>query len=169
MGIVQLINIEDARENAELYRATARECGWEPAQEDVLVGLHTHVAPTDEEAQRVLGEAEQYFYRVLQDASSHANQLVLSGTKYYATEEARAFRMRRGRVQRELTIQDRADRNTVLCGSPDTVIRQLETVIRATGAGALNLNFKIGNIPHETVVRSMKLFAKEVLPYVHDL
>ena len=169
MGIVQLVSLEDARDNAALYRKSARESGWEPAADDVLVGLHTHVARTDAEAQATLGEAEEYFYRVLADASSHAGQLVISGTKYYATDEAREFRKRRGTTHRELTIQDRVARNTVLCGSPDTVVRQIQEVVATTGAGALNVNFKIGNISHDKVVESMNLFAREVLPHVRDL
>lgn len=169
MGIVQLVSLEDARDNAALYRQSARANGWEPAPADVLVGLHTHVARTDEEAQATLGEAEEYFYRVLTDASSHANQLVVSGTKYYATDEARQFRERRGVAHRQLTIVDRVERNTVLCGSPDTVVRQIQEVVSTVGAGALNVNFKIGNIPHDQVVESMKLFATEVLPYVRGL
>jgi len=169
MGIVQLVSLEDARDNADLYRKSAREHGWEPAKDDVLVGLHTYVARTDAEAQQTLGEAEDYFYRVLGDASAHAGQLVISGTKYYATDEARAFRQRRGTTHRQLTIQDRVDRNTVLCGSPETVIRQMQEIVAMTGAGTLQVNFKIGNIPHDRVVASMKLFAEEVLPYVRDV
>lgn len=169
IGIVQLVSLEDARENVELYRETAQENGWAPAPDDVLVGVHAHVARTDAEAQEVLGEAEAYFYRVLMDASSHANQLVLSGTHYYATEEARQFRLNRRRTHQQITIQDRVARNTVLCGSPDTVIRQIETIAKSVGCGAMNVNFKIGNISHEQVVRSMKLFAEEVLPHVREL
>lgn len=169
MGIVQLVDVEDARRNIELYRSAAAENGWAPGPDDLLVGLHTHVAPTDAEAQAVLGEAEDYFYSVLGAASGHAGQLVLSGTRYYATEEARQFRMRRRSAHGQLTIQDRVQRNTVLCGSPDTVIRQIETVVKATGAGVLQVNFKIGCIPHDQVIASMRLFAEEVLPHVRSL
>jgi alkanesulfonate monooxygenase SsuD/methylene tetrahydromethanopterin reductase-like flavin-dependent oxidoreductase (luciferase family) len=169
MGIVQLIDLENARENAELYRESATEFGWTPAPEDVLVGLHTYVARTDAEAQQTLGDAEDYFYGVLGAASGHAGQLVLSGTKYYASEEARQFRIRRRGVHGQLTIQDRVARNTVLCGSPDTVVRQIETIVKTTGAGVLQVNFKIGSIPHEQVTASMRLFAEEVLPHVRSL
>jgi alkanesulfonate monooxygenase SsuD/methylene tetrahydromethanopterin reductase-like flavin-dependent oxidoreductase (luciferase family) len=169
IGIVQLVDLEDARQNIQLYRAAAREQGWEPAPNDTLVGLHTHVARTDAEAQETLGAAEDYFYRVLGSASSHANQLVVSGTRYYATEEARQFRMRRRAAQTTITIQDRIAKHTVLCGSPDTVIEQIQTVARTTGAGAFNVNFKIGNLPHEKVVDSMRLFGQEVLPHVRSL
>jgi alkanesulfonate monooxygenase SsuD/methylene tetrahydromethanopterin reductase-like flavin-dependent oxidoreductase (luciferase family) len=169
MGIVQLVDLDNARENAELYRESASEFGWTPARDDVLVGLHTHVARTDAEALERLGAAEEYFYSVLGAASSHAGELVLSGTKYYASDEAREFRLKRRSTHGRLTIQDRVDKNTVLCGSPDTVIRQIETVVKTTGAGVLQLNFKIGSIPHEKVTESMRLFAEEVIPHVRSL
>jgi len=166
MGIVQLADLEDARANIQLYRDSAADFGWTPARDDVLVGLHTHVARTDEEAQKALGEAEDYFYRVLGAASGHAGELVLSGTRYYATEEAREFRVRRRGAHGHLTIQDRVARNTVLCGSPDTVVRQIETVVKATGAGVLQVNFKIGCMTDDQVTASMRLFAEEVVPHV---
>lgn len=169
IGIVQLVSLEHARENIDEYLAASREHGWEPAPDDILVGLHAHVAPTDEEAQQVLGEAEAYFYGILAAASSYANHLVVSGTKYYATEEARNLRLQRRAAQTQITIQDRIARNTVLCGSPETVIRQIETVVKTLGIGVINANFKIGPIPNDKVKASMRLFAEEVLPYVQDL
>jgi alkanesulfonate monooxygenase SsuD/methylene tetrahydromethanopterin reductase-like flavin-dependent oxidoreductase (luciferase family) len=169
MGIVQLVTLEDAKANAQLYRDSAVEAGWTPAPDDVLVGLHTHVGRTDAEAQKALGDAEEYFYSVLGAASGHAGELVLSGTKYYVTEEARQFRVNRRSTHGRLTIQDRVDRNTVLCGSPETVIRQIQAIVKATGAGVLQVNFKIGCLSNEQVSSSMRLFAEEVLPHVRDL
>src|SRR4051794_18201577 len=43
MGIVQLVDLEDARANAQLYRDSAAGFGWTPNPDDILVGLHTHV------------------------------------------------------------------------------------------------------------------------------
>lgn len=169
LGIVQLVNLESARENIEIYRATARECGWEPAPDDVLVGMHTHVARTDAEALQTLSENEDYFYRVLSDTSNRANELVVSGTRYYATDEAREWRLQRRRTLKQLSVEDRLARNALLCGSPETVIRQIQTVVDAVKPGVMNVNFKIGRIPHEKVVSSMKLFATEVLPHVRAL
>jgi len=57
----------------------------------------------------------------------------------------------------------------VLCGSPDTVIRQIETIVKGTGAGVLQVNFKIGCLPDDEVTASMRLFAEEVLPHIRDL
>jgi alkanesulfonate monooxygenase SsuD/methylene tetrahydromethanopterin reductase-like flavin-dependent oxidoreductase (luciferase family) len=52
----------------------------------------------------------------------------------------------------------------VLCGSPETVRRQLREQVEAVGLRQLCLLFAFGNLPHDTVLRSMRLFASEVMP-----
>jgi alkanesulfonate monooxygenase SsuD/methylene tetrahydromethanopterin reductase-like flavin-dependent oxidoreductase (luciferase family) len=169
IGVVQLVSLEQAREYFDLYRKTAWELGWEPPRENLLVGMHTHVARTDAEARATLGPAEDYFYGVLSSASQHANELVVHGSRYYQTEEARRLRIQRRGAHRHLTIDDRIAAGTVLCGSPDTVIRQIERIVRELGVGIIQTGFKIGGIPNDQVVESMRLFSREVLPYVCDL
>jgi alkanesulfonate monooxygenase SsuD/methylene tetrahydromethanopterin reductase-like flavin-dependent oxidoreductase (luciferase family) len=169
IGVVQLTTLEQARENFDIYRATARELGWEPPRSHMLVGMHTHVARTDAEARATLGEAEDYFYRVLSSASQHANELVVHGSRYYSTEAARHRRMTNRAAHRHLTIDDRIERGTVLCGSPDTVVRQVQQAVKELGVGVIQTGFKIGALPNEKVVESMQLFSREVLPHVRDL
>jgi alkanesulfonate monooxygenase SsuD/methylene tetrahydromethanopterin reductase-like flavin-dependent oxidoreductase (luciferase family) len=169
IGVVQLTTLEQARENFDIYRDTARELGWEPPRSNLLVGMHTHVARTDAEARETLGQAEDYFYRVLSSASQHANELVVHGSRYYSTEAARQRRMTNRAAHKHLTIEDRIERGTVLCGSPDTVVRQIQTAVKELGVGTIQTGFKIGALPNDKVVESMKLFSREVLPHVRDL
>ncbi|MDE0056983.1 MAG: LLM class flavin-dependent oxidoreductase, partial [Defluviicoccus sp.] len=44
MGMVMLTDIEAAKDCIRIYRETAREHGWEPALDDILIGAHTCVA-----------------------------------------------------------------------------------------------------------------------------
>ncbi len=169
IGVVQLTTLEQARENFDIYRATARELGWEPPRSHLLVGMHAHVARTDAEARATLGAAEDYFYRVLSSASQHANELVVHGSRYYSTEAARQRRMTNRAAHRHLTIDDRIERGTVLCGSPDTVVRQVQQAVKELGVGIIQTGFKIGALPNDKVVESMHLFSREVLPHVRDL
>ena len=83
---VQLSSQDFARELYDAYRDTARADGWEPPRSNLLVGLHTWVARTDAEARKTLGESEEYFYSVLSRPSNHANELVVSGTRYYQSD-----------------------------------------------------------------------------------
>lgn len=52
----------------------------------------------------------------------------------------------------------------VLCGSPETVRHQLAGQIDSVGMRQVCLNFAFGSLPHEKVMRSLRLFADEVMP-----
>jgi alkanesulfonate monooxygenase SsuD/methylene tetrahydromethanopterin reductase-like flavin-dependent oxidoreductase (luciferase family) len=169
MGVVQLNTIEQARELIEIYRATARADGWEPPRSNFLVGMHTCVARTDAEARERLGAAEDYFYRVLASPPQHAQELVVSGSRYYRDASIAQQRLERRRAHRTVTIDERIERGTVLCGSPDTVVRQIERVVQDVGVGIIQTGFKIGIMPNDAVVEGMQLFSREVLPHVRDI
>jgi len=49
-------------------------------------------------------------------------------------------------------------------GTPDRILRQLEARRGVIGEFELNTAFRFGGVPYELAERSMKLFAKEVLP-----
>ena len=61
-------------------------------------------------------------------------------------------------------FEDVVDAGLVLCGSPETVRRQLAEQIAAVGMRQVCLLFAFGNLPHEKVMRSIRLFATEVMP-----
>jgi alkanesulfonate monooxygenase SsuD/methylene tetrahydromethanopterin reductase-like flavin-dependent oxidoreductase (luciferase family) len=169
MGIVQLDSIETATENVTAYRHAAREAGWEPGPDCILVGMHTCIAETDEEAQRLLGEGEDYFYSVLSGGPRTAQRIVLQKTRYYDDKsEAERRSARRARLK-GMSIRDRIEAGTVLCGSPKTVVEQIKRTMKTVGNGIFNVNFKIGRIPDEAVYRGMKLFRDQVLPEVAHL
>ena len=169
MGVVQFERLEAARELFDTYRATAREAGWEPPPEYQLAGMHTWVARTDAEARASMARSEEYFYRVLQRPTQHAQELVVGGSRYYRSAEVAERRMARRRGLREISIEERIERGNILCGSPDTVLRQLERVVRTLGVGIVQTNFKIGNVPNDAVFEALRLFGREVIPHARHL
>ncbi|MDE2937542.1 MAG: LLM class flavin-dependent oxidoreductase [Chloroflexota bacterium] len=54
--------------------------------------------------------------------------------------------------------------NDWLFGTPESVAEKVHSLIEATGMTYLNCTFSIGQIPHKKVLRSMELFATEVMP-----
>ena len=62
------------------------------------------------------------------------------------------------------SFEDVVEAGLVLCGSPETVRRQLAEQIEAVGMRQVGLWFAFGNLPHEQVMRSLRLFAGEVMP-----
>jgi luciferase family oxidoreductase group 1 len=52
----------------------------------------------------------------------------------------------------------------VVVGKPDTVIRQIQHIKEAVGINHFNCSFWFGDLDQKRVLRSMELFAKEVMP-----
>jgi len=169
MGINQLDSLDTAREIVRIYKDAARVCGWEPGPEHIVVGMHTCVAETDEEARELLGPAEDYFYHVLSGGPRTAMRLILQKTRYYSGSVSAEDRSaRRARVT-AATIDDKIAAGTVLCGSPKTVVKQIKNTMAAIGNGVFNINFKIGQLPNEAVFRGLRLWKEQVLPEVAAL
>ena len=49
-------------------------------------------------------------------------------------------------------------------GPPDRILRELEARRGVIGEFELNTAFRFGGIPYELAERSLKMFAKEILP-----
>jgi alkanesulfonate monooxygenase SsuD/methylene tetrahydromethanopterin reductase-like flavin-dependent oxidoreductase (luciferase family) len=65
----------------------------------------------------------------------------------------------------EPDIDDLLDRYLVI-GTPDTVIRQIQRVRELVGISHFNCSFWFGDLDQARVLRSMELFAREVMPAV---
>ena len=77
-------------------------------------------------------------------------------------------RVERGRAipvpgPREPDVDDLLDRFLVI-GTPDTVVRQIRRVQEVVGITHFNCSFWFGDLEHARVLRSMELFAREVMP-----
>jgi alkanesulfonate monooxygenase SsuD/methylene tetrahydromethanopterin reductase-like flavin-dependent oxidoreductase (luciferase family) len=68
-------------------------------------------------------------------------------------------------AQTEPTIDELIDRYLVI-GTPDTVIRQIKRVKELVGITHFNCSFWFGDLSQARVLRSMELFAKDVMPAV---
>jgi alkanesulfonate monooxygenase SsuD/methylene tetrahydromethanopterin reductase-like flavin-dependent oxidoreductase (luciferase family) len=68
-------------------------------------------------------------------------------------------------VQSEPTIDELIDRYLVI-GTPDTVVHQINRVKELVGITHFNCSFWFGDMEQSRVLRSMELFAKEVMPAV---
>jgi alkanesulfonate monooxygenase SsuD/methylene tetrahydromethanopterin reductase-like flavin-dependent oxidoreductase (luciferase family) len=66
-------------------------------------------------------------------------------------------------AENEPDVDDLLDRFLVI-GTPDTCIRQIQRVKDLVGITHFNCSFWFGDLEHMRVLRSMELFAKEVLP-----
>jgi alkanesulfonate monooxygenase SsuD/methylene tetrahydromethanopterin reductase-like flavin-dependent oxidoreductase (luciferase family) len=62
------------------------------------------------------------------------------------------------------TWEDLMDGRFILAGSPATVREQLLFILKELGTGVILSLFQIGSMPHELALKSMNLFATEVMP-----
>lgn len=63
-----------------------------------------------------------------------------------------------------LTPDEMADQAMLVSGDPESCIRAVKRY-EETGADELIIGMQIGNIPHEKILRSIELFATEVMPH----
>ncbi|MPZ59355.1 MAG: LLM class flavin-dependent oxidoreductase [Rhizobiales bacterium] len=169
MGIVLLMDLASTKENIRIYKDVARAHGWEPTAADILIGQHMCICDTDEEAQMHLQAGCNYFYGVLGGGVRTAANLVLKESRFYQGEERRAAVSQRRRDLANEKIEDAIDKGAVLCGSPDSVVKQIKRIHGELGNGVFNITMKVGNIPDPVVRKGMELFKERVLPEVRDL
>jgi len=122
-----------------------------PPSQPIRVGTQRPVYVTDNEAD-ARAAAEQARWNM---------QVTLSLRNNYERVEA-------GRAipvpgESEPTMDELLDRYLVI-GTPDTVIRQIKRVQEVVGISHFNCSFWIGDLSQERVLKSMELFAKEVMP-----
>jgi alkanesulfonate monooxygenase SsuD/methylene tetrahydromethanopterin reductase-like flavin-dependent oxidoreductase (luciferase family) len=53
-------------------------------------------------------------------------------------------------------------------GTPERILRELETRREVLGGFELNVAFRFGGVPYEIAERGLKMFAKEVLPVLQS-
>ena len=54
-------------------------------------------------------------------------------------------------------------------GSPETVAGKIAATVRALGAARFDLKYSAGTLPHETMLRSIELYGREVMPRAREL
>ena len=135
----------------------------------MLSGHQTVIAETDEEARAIMSGGLKYFHQVLMRPQREAQTKVLTQSNYYANAEAKQYFDKRLATLRERTLEEQIEAGTVLCGSPESVVKQMKNIHKALGHGVINMTMKIGDMPDSAVKRGMELFRDRVAPHVRDL
>jgi alkanesulfonate monooxygenase SsuD/methylene tetrahydromethanopterin reductase-like flavin-dependent oxidoreductase (luciferase family) len=117
------------------------------------VGVQRAVYVTDSRADaRAAAEEARWNMRVTLSLRNH----------YERVERGRAIPVP---AASEPDLDDLLDRFLVI-GTPDTCIRQIARIRELVGITHFNCNFWFGDLEHARVLRSMELFAREVMPAV---
>ncbi len=62
-----------------------------------------------------------------------------------------------------------AEQGSLYVGTPDTVARRIATTVRALGLSRFDIKYSAGALAHDTLMRSIALFGREVAPRVREL
>lgn len=134
MGVpyVASSSLEELKNIIDGYKEAYKASGNNPDDIKIPLALHTYVAETREEAERV--------------AKEHVNLYL--DTRQYG---------------RSAKFEDLEAREQLLIGTPDDVIARLKKYKEA-GCDHIMMLKNFGGLPHEEVMRSIKLTAEEVMP-----
>ncbi|AYU55916.1 LLM class flavin-dependent oxidoreductase [Staphylococcus debuckii] len=132
------------KRNIAMYRAVAESRGFNLADMPVAVHSWGYIADTDEQAQ-------QEFYT---PTKIHHEIIAKERNWPPYTEE---------HFQREIS-----DQGAMFVGSPETVARKMIDIIETLGINRFMLHIPVGSMPHERVMKAIKLYGKRVKPIVED-
>lgn len=158
---------EAFKDSFDLYRKIARErFGWEPGFSNFVGTRFMHIAETNEKAIEEAKEAVGYLLRVFPRPVN--NPAPVPGL-----HTDRSFQHRKN-IEHDFPgphtpFEQMRESGFIVCGDPDYVTRWLENDIRTAGYGHLICSFRVGNSPHERVLKAKRLFATYVMPVLRPL
>jgi alkanesulfonate monooxygenase SsuD/methylene tetrahydromethanopterin reductase-like flavin-dependent oxidoreductase (luciferase family) len=116
------------------------------------------IGNTDEEAQDVYAEPLKHYARI--STSGYPQLAKISSDYAYMAEGAEA--LQRAATDWHYLINDSA---SLVCGSPDTVIRQLE---RFVALGVDEILFHLDSVPYSEIMKAIDLIGRYVIPHFKD-
>jgi probable LLM family oxidoreductase len=128
---------------AELYRKALAQFGHEP--QPIAVHSPGIVAETDQQALDTLWP----HYEVIMNRIGRERGW--------------------GAVTREHFEGEASPNGALYAGSPETVAQKIAAALRTLGADRFDLKYSNGTLPHEAMMRSIELYATEVVPRVREL
>lgn len=155
-------SLREALENMQRYAQIRQESGFQPA--NTKLALWTYVGESHEAADR---DAKRYMVEYGDSALRHYEILGdhLAKLKGYEAYGAVSDAMRgdAGEAFRHEQY------NSHPWGTPDEVIARATELAEAFGANEIMFVFKYGSMPIEVAEKSMRLFAREVMPALKKL
>ena len=155
----QFSNLDAVAAAFDEYVGLLRGYVHDPDALDQPLSMRVYVAPTDEEAKAETKHA-LWFYHLLGSLVPGApgrEEVPKGYEKYPMDPEALA----------NLTLDDVWERGTAF-GSPERVTEVLKTYMHKLGVDNFIIQMRIGGLEHDKVMRSMDLFAKEVMPALRE-
>lgn len=156
--IVPYVSTRDkVAELLKLYRDSWIAAGHQPGGEQIQMSYHCYVAESGETARR---EGKIYF-------DDYTNKLLVAVSAWsrHKTDQYKGYENLVQAIKKN-TYEDALRDTKVFVGTPAEVAEQIELVTSWYGEVEPSLQINFGNMPHAAALRSLELFAAEVMPAV---
>jgi alkanesulfonate monooxygenase SsuD/methylene tetrahydromethanopterin reductase-like flavin-dependent oxidoreductase (luciferase family) len=142
------------------YRTAAHEAGLEPDPEKIVLTIPIYVAEDDETAHREARPAVEWLFH--KGLKQSAQMVVPPG--YMSPGSLRGVLEAGMKAFPETSYEELLEGGFVVVGSADSVGEQLEALRDELGFGGLNAQLTFGSMTHYQAIKSMELFATEIMP-----
>lgn len=161
--VLTLDSLDQVAQDMAEFNRIRSEVGLAPDAQPVVYSF-AYCAETEAEAEAA------YHYQRVPDAANHygfGDPSHFANTKGYE-QYAGIIERSKESVTSSTDGTSEAMRSQ-LVGTPDQIIEKAKAMQQRCGAREIVVLFNYGGMPHEQSLRSMKLFAAEVLPAIHEL
>lgn len=152
IGVV--LDTPDALNLCQRFTQMSADAGFNVPMSSIPFSRYFYVAETEEQAIEDTRPALNWVLDMLQ-----WRRTFTSGSEVHHKIDD----FRRQRTELPTSYED-LSQNRAIIGTPESCIAQLKE-IEAAGIDLFICNFDFGGIPHDKVLRSMDLFAREVMPH----
>lgn len=161
---VSFAPVKVTAETMNHYRVMCAEHGWEPTADDLIFRATIMLGETDEEAQE--GVQRYWSSRGLANSTPAARAVTGLAGRLRGSSTASFQNQNMGGTASNPAA---FGVNMNFVGNPDTVFRQIKEYHDECGAGIVDFFFQGPTMDHKAVMKSLELFAKEVLPRMQEL
>ena len=154
LQVLYFAPIEGTAKQVVDYRSRLKQHRHDSSSKMLVAISPTHVAATSERAKQEAAEP-------LMNYVGMVGELLPTETK---SEQYRAYTKLRP-AMKKLTYDVLYSERPTVIGDPDQVIRRIENMNRILGIDEFVSFVNFGGMEHELTLRSMELFAKQVMPH----
>jgi alkanesulfonate monooxygenase SsuD/methylene tetrahydromethanopterin reductase-like flavin-dependent oxidoreductase (luciferase family) len=150
----QFSNLDTVARAFTAYKDEMRAYGYDPDTLDQPLAVRVYVAPTDAEAKAEAKHALWFYHLLATLLPGAPGRPKPAGYEHYPQDPT---------VLATLTLEDVWERGTCL-GAPERVLRLMQRYRERSGTTHWMIQMRLGGLEHDKVLRSMELFAREVMP-----
>ena len=165
LTLVVLVAPEEVARRMELYREGLKQVQpiGETINKRTAVFYMVHCAETDKEAQQNAERAFLSYVGTVFTVNSQLKTAAAAGSR--DVPAVRGGNIPPGLTADQISMDYFLRNRTVICGSPDTCIEQLEYIQKTTGVDHVMCMQQFWSVPHEKTMKSIELFGKYVIPH----